>query len=75
MVAMTHWVCFLFFRRELSMFSLHISVKCSRGFFVWIAAFLWVLEVYEAFWLLGRFMERSGVFPTIQFAYRKGLAT
>ena len=24
---------------------------------------------------LGRFMERSGVLPTTQFAYRKGLAT
>ena len=24
---------------------------------------------------LGRFMERSGVFPTTQFAYRKGLGT
>ena len=24
---------------------------------------------------LGRFMERSGVLPTIQFAYRKGLGT
>ena len=25
--------------------------------------------------LLGRFMERSGVHPTKQFAYRKGLGT
>ena len=24
---------------------------------------------------LGRFMERSGVLPTIQYAYRKGLGT
>ena len=24
---------------------------------------------------LGRFMERSGVFPTTQFAYRRGLGT
>ena len=24
---------------------------------------------------LGRFMERSGVLPTTQFAYRKGLGT
>ena len=24
---------------------------------------------------LGRFMERSGVLPTIQFAYQKGLGT
>ena len=108
MVALTHWVCFLFFLREL-LTLWHPPPRLS-------VVFRWLVRLgsFPACWRqanvtpipkgppsssvanyrtisitsvlskvferlvsvsLGRFMERSGVLPTTQFAYRKGLGT
>ena len=37
-VALTHWVCFLFFLRELIMLWPHVLVKCFGGLFVWVVS-------------------------------------
>ena len=103
MVALTHWVCFLFFLRELLMFGSQsqcsVTAACSSWQFpglletgqcnpnsersssvanyrpIFITSVL--SKVFERLVSvrLGRFMERSGVLPTTQVAYRKGLGT
>ena len=104
MRALTHWVCFLFFLREL-LFKYCLSVMFQRlvrlGNFTacWrqanvtpipnfppsssVANYLPISitsvlsNVFERLVSvrLGRLMECSGVLPTTQFAYRKGLGT
>ena len=96
MVALTHWVCFLFFLRELlmlwphlnAMFLLHVRLgsfpacwrkaQIPKGVpFSSVANYRPIsltpeyFKVYERLVSvrLGRFMERSGVLPTTQFAY------
>ena len=106
MVALTHWVRFLFFLRELLMlWPPRLSVVFWRlvrlGHFpsCWRQANVTPIlkgppsssvanyrpisitsvlsKVFERLVSVrfGQFMERSGVLPTIQFAYRKGLGT
>ena len=106
MVALTHWVCFLLFLRELLiLWPPRLSVVFRR--LVHMGSFLacWrqtnvipipkgppscsvanyrpipitsvLSTVFERLVSvrLGRFMERSGVLPTTQFSYRKGMDT
>ena len=106
MVALTRWVCFLFFLRELlKLWPPRFSVVFRRlvrlgGFLArWRQANVTPIpkgppsypvenyppisktsvlsKVFERLVLvrLGRFIELSGVLPTTQFAYRKGLGT
>ena len=106
MVALTHWVCFFFFLRELLMLWPPVLVSCSRrlvrlGSFpaCWRQANVAAIPKcppsssvtnYRKFFIIsvlskvferpvsvrqGRFMEPSGVLPTTQFAYRKGLGS
>ena len=102
--ALTHWVCFLFFKRT-NVLAPRLSVVFRRlvrlGTFpaCWRQANVTPIPkgppsssvanyrpisitsvlsmVFECLVsvCLGRFMERSGVVPTTQFAYRKGLST
>ena len=106
MVALSHWVCFLFFLRELLMlWPPRLSVVFLRlvrlGSFpaCWRQANVTTIPkgppsssvanfpplsitsvLSKVFGRLvsvrfGRFMERSGMLPTNQFAYRNGLCT
>ena len=103
MVALTHWVCFLFFLRELLiLWPPRLSVVFRRlvrlGSFpacwrqanftpipkgppsssvanyrpISITSVLSKVFERQVSVRFGRFMERSGVLPTTQFAYRKG---
>ena len=107
MVALTHWVCFIFFliKRTADVMASRLSVVFRRldrlGSFphCWrqanvtpvpkgspsssvanygpISTTSVLSKVFERLLSgrLGQFMERNGVLPTTQFAYRKGLGT
>ena len=105
MGALTHWVCFFFFKRTTDVLAQGLSVVLWRlvrlGNFLacWRLANVTTIPkgppsssvanyrpisitsvLYKVFERLvsvrlGRFMDRSGVLLTTQFAYRKGLGT